>query len=38
MFENRVLMGIFEPKKDDVTGEWRKCTYSQILGISNQVE
>ena len=24
MFENRVSMRILEPKKDEVTGEWRK--------------
>ena len=24
MFENRVLRKVFEPKRDDVTGEWRK--------------
>ena len=24
VFENRVLRGIFEPKRDEVTGEWRK--------------
>jgi hypothetical protein len=24
VFENRVLRGIFQPKRDDVTGEWRK--------------
>jgi hypothetical protein len=24
MFENRVLMRIFGPKMDEVTGEWRK--------------
>ena len=24
MFENRVLSGIFGPKKDEVTGEWTK--------------
>jgi hypothetical protein len=23
-FENRVLRRIFEPKRDEVTGEWRK--------------
>jgi hypothetical protein len=23
-FENRVLRGIFGPKRDEVTGEWRK--------------
>ena len=24
MFENRVQRKIFEPKRDEVTGEWRK--------------
>jgi len=24
VFENRVLRGIFEPKRDEGTGEWRK--------------
>jgi hypothetical protein len=24
VFENRALRGIFRPKRDDVTGEWRK--------------
>ena len=24
MFENRVLRRIFGPKRDEVTGEWRK--------------
>jgi hypothetical protein len=24
VFENRVLRGIFWPKRDEVTGEWRK--------------
>jgi hypothetical protein len=24
LFENRVLRRIFGPKRDDVTGEWRK--------------
>ena len=24
MFESRVLRGIFEPKSDEVTGEWRR--------------
>ena len=24
VFENRVLMRIFGPKRDEVTGEWRK--------------
>jgi hypothetical protein len=46
-FENRVLRRIFGPKRDDVTGEWRKlhseelhnCTHHQIsLGKSSQGE
>jgi hypothetical protein len=45
VFENRVLRGIFGPKRGEVTGEWRKlhnknfiiCTHPQILlGRSNQ--
>jgi hypothetical protein len=24
LFENRVLRRVFGPKRDDVTGEWRK--------------
>jgi hypothetical protein len=24
VFENRVLMRIFKPKRDEVTGEWRQ--------------
>jgi hypothetical protein len=39
VFENRVLMKIFGPKRDGVTGEWRRlhneeliiCTVHQIL-------
>jgi hypothetical protein len=30
VFENRVLMRIFEPKRDEVTGEWSKL-YSEKL-------
>jgi hypothetical protein len=44
-FENRVLRRIFGPKRDDVTGEWRKlrsfiiCTHPKIsLGRSSQGE
>jgi hypothetical protein len=25
VFENRVLRRIFRPKREEVTGEWRKC-------------
>jgi hypothetical protein len=47
VFENRVLRRITGPKRDEVTGEWRKlhngelmiCTHHQILlGRSNQGE
>jgi hypothetical protein len=39
VFENRVLRRIFGPKRDEVTGEWRRlhnedlmtCTHYQIL-------
>ena len=30
MFENRVLRRVFWPKKDEVTGEWRKL-YNEEL-------
>ena len=29
MFENRVLRRIFWPKRDEVTGEWRKLHYGE---------
>ena len=29
MFENRVLRRIFGPKRDEVTGEWRKLHNEQ---------
>jgi hypothetical protein len=47
VFDNRVLRRIFGPKRDEVTGEWRKlhnenfiiCTHPQIsLGKSSQGE
>ena len=30
MLENRVLRRIFVPKKDDVTGEWRKLHNEEL--------
>jgi hypothetical protein len=30
VFENRVLRGIFGPKRDDVTGEWRKLHNEEL--------
>jgi hypothetical protein len=31
VFENRVLRRIFGPKRDEVTGEWRKCITSNFI-------
>jgi hypothetical protein len=33
VFENRVLRGIFEPKKDEVTGEWRKLYNEELRDL-----
>ena len=30
VFENMVLRGIFGPKRDDVTGEWRKLHNEEL--------
>jgi hypothetical protein len=30
VFENRVLRRIFEPKRDEVTGEWRKLRNEEL--------
>jgi hypothetical protein len=30
LFENRVLRRVFEPKKDEVTGEWRKLHNEEL--------
>jgi hypothetical protein len=30
VFENRVLRGIFGPKRDEVTGEWRKLDNEEL--------
>jgi hypothetical protein len=30
VFENRVLRRVFEPKRDDVTGEWRKLHNEEL--------
>ena len=30
MFENRVLRRIFGPKRDEVTGEWRKLHEEEL--------
>jgi hypothetical protein len=33
VFENRVLRGIFGPKRDEVTGEWRKFHNGELLNL-----
>jgi hypothetical protein len=30
VFENMVLRGVFGPKRDEATGEWRKLHYQQL--------
>jgi hypothetical protein len=34
MFENRVLRRIFGPKRDEVTGEWRKLHNEELHNLS----
>jgi hypothetical protein len=33
VFENRVLRRIFEPKRDEVTGEWRKLHNDELHNL-----
>jgi len=33
VFENRVLRRVFEPKKDEVTGEWRKLHNEELRDL-----
>jgi hypothetical protein len=33
VFENRVLRRIFRPKRDDVTGEWRKLHNEELRDL-----
>jgi len=33
VFENRVLRRIFGPKRDEVTGEWRKLHYEVLSDL-----
>jgi len=33
VFENRVLRKIFRPKRDDVTGEWRKLHNEELSDL-----
>jgi hypothetical protein len=42
VFENRVLRRIFGPKRDEVTGEWRKMHNEELRDLyssqNNEVE
>jgi hypothetical protein len=33
VFENRVLRGIYEPKRDEVTGVWRKLHNEELHNL-----
>ena len=33
VFQNRVLRGIFESKRDEVTGEWRKLHTEELSDL-----
>jgi hypothetical protein len=33
VFENRVLRGIFRPKRDEVTGGWRKLHNEELSNL-----
>jgi hypothetical protein len=33
VFENRVLRGIFGPKRDEVTGDWRKLLSGELHNL-----
>jgi hypothetical protein len=33
VFENRVLRRIFRPKRDEVTGSWRKLHYEKLHSL-----
>ena len=33
MFENRVLRRLFGPKRDEVTGEWRKLHNEELSDL-----
>ena len=34
-FENRVLRRIFGPKRDEVTGEWRKLHNEELVDLNS---
>jgi hypothetical protein len=38
VFENRVLRRIFGPKRDEVTGEWRKLHNEELHDLNEEDE
>ena len=38
VFENRVLRRLFEPKTDEVTGEWRKLHLEELNDLYSQAQ
>jgi hypothetical protein len=38
VFENRVLRRIFEPKRDEVTGDWRKLHNEKLHNLYSSHE
>jgi hypothetical protein len=38
VFENRVLRGIFGPKRDEVTGEWRKLHRGELHNLYTSLD
>jgi hypothetical protein len=38
VFENRVLRGIFGPKRDEVTGEWRKLHSGELHNLHSSLD
>jgi len=35
VFKDRVLRGIFGPKKNDITGEWRRLHNEELYDLSS---
>jgi hypothetical protein len=38
VFENRVLRRIFGPKRDEVTGEWRKLRSGELHNLQSSTD
>jgi hypothetical protein len=38
VFENRVLRGVFGPKREEVTGEWRKLHSAELHNLYSSPE